>query len=429
MTKRPGRDSVQQFMSRPVSPVDYARAFSHRGEALLDLGLHAEALLTFERALGFDPKFLAAHIGRAKTLVAMQQHQAALQIYQALKTNLSGLHLDPTAVAGIEQAIGDLRVQASVDRPMPVEPSAARLRSIALKLKLPSFQSNWYKRAVPVLGVAISAACLSPWVEDDAFGRLWIRASDEPSMKAQADGIGGKSFSGQIANAEERSDPGSDIPQLTVPGSERRTQRSASVSSEQQLAEAAFTGATTLRYRPHKDTGSEGPGKVAEDQRPLDRLQREQIANYIVEQFGSKPSVARAVVQEAVIVGKQLRLDPLLLLAIIAVESRFDPMAQSAKGAQGLMQVRTAVHSARFDPFGGVAAAFDFAANIRIGAQILQEHLMRHGTVDLALKHYVGAARMAHDQGYAAKVRKEKSKLEQVWAQTSAAESRQLSLR
>jgi soluble lytic murein transglycosylase-like protein len=83
------------------------------------------------------------------------------------------------------------------------------------------------------------------------------------------------------------------------------------------------------------------------------------------------------------------------------------------------MQVRTSVHSARFDPFGGVSAAFDFATNIRIGAQILQEYLTRHGSVDLALKHYVGAARMAHDQGYAAKVRKEKLKLEQIWLQAA----------
>ncbi|MFN5809240.1 MAG: hypothetical protein ACK441_15395, partial [Burkholderiales bacterium] len=75
---------------------------------------------------------------------------------------------------------------------------------------------------------------------------------------------------------------------------------------------------------------------------------------------------------------------------------------------------------ARFDPFGGVSAAFDFATNIRIGAQILQEHLTRHGSVDLALKHYVGAARMAHDQGYAAKVRKEKLKLEQILLQSAS---------
>ncbi|NBT01392.1 MAG: hypothetical protein EBS61_12475, partial [Betaproteobacteria bacterium] len=101
-------------MSRPVSPVDYARAFSHRGEALLDLGLHAEALLTFERALGFDPMFVAAHIGRAKTLVAMHQYQAALLIYQQLKRDFNTAKLDPSMLDGIEQAIHTLQANAPI---------------------------------------------------------------------------------------------------------------------------------------------------------------------------------------------------------------------------------------------------------------------------------------------------------------------------
>jgi tetratricopeptide (TPR) repeat protein len=435
MTKRPGRDSVQQFMSRPVSPIDYARAFSHRGEALLELGLLAEALITFERALGFDPNFLAAHMGRAKTLAAMQQHQAALKIYQDLQKSLASARVDPSVMATIEQAIGDLRAQFPPDRLVTDEALTERVRGLMFKVRLPSLhrlpslQRGWYKRAVPVLGVAFSAALLSPWVEEEVLRRGWIQSGDEPSLRVQNDANGVSSLARQIDKGEQPSDAGAVIPDGTMPGRERRIQHPASVDAELQLAEAALTGATTLRYRPHEETGGQRQAKTARGQRPLDRQQREHIANYIVEQFGSKPQVARAVVQEAVIVGKQLQLDPLLLLAMIAVESRFDPLAQSAKGAQGLMQVRTAVHSARFDPFGGVAAAFDFAANIRIGAQILQEHLMRHGSVDLALKHYVGAARMAHDQGYAAKVRKEKSKLEQVWAYGSTADGQQLSLR
>ena len=44
--------------------MDYARAFVHRGEALLELGLHAEALISFERALGFDPRYVLAHLGK-----------------------------------------------------------------------------------------------------------------------------------------------------------------------------------------------------------------------------------------------------------------------------------------------------------------------------------------------------------------------------
>ena len=459
-------------MSRPVSPVDYARAFSHRGEALLDLGLHAEALLTFERALGFDPKFVAAHVGRAKTLVAMHQHQAALLIYQQLKKDFNTAKLDPSMLDGIEQAIHTLQANAPIaSSNLPTsatsltsqhwliraEDLARRIRAVASLVKIPLFEAKWYQRAVPVLGVAISAAFLSPWLEDEAIRQGWIQAVDGQSIRADAEGpstgvsvskLEADSASGPVSKAGTAAGSGSASTAGTAAASgpasvastakrlssERPNDPAVTSESAQQIADAAFTGATTLRYRPLAVPSSQR-GQLQQGQgmtrghRPLDRIQREQIANYIVEQFGSKQNVARAVVQEAVIVGKQLQLDPLLLLAIIAVESRFDPMAQSPKGAQGLMQVRTAVHSARFDPFGGVAAAFDFATNIRIGAQILQEHLSRHGSVDLALKHYVGAARMAHDQGYAAKVRKEKSKLEQVWTQGAAAESHQVSMR
>lgn len=447
-------------MSRPVSPVDYARAFSHRGEALLDLGLHAEALLTFERALGFDPKFVAAHVGRAKTLVAMHQHQAALLIYQQLKKDFNTAKLDPSMLDGIEQAIHTLQANAPIaSSNLPTsatsltsqhwliraEDLARGMRVVASFVKMPLFEAKWYQRAVPVLGVAISAAFLSPWLEDEAIRQGWIQAVDGQSIRADAEGpstgasvskLEAVSASGPVSTAgtAAASGPASVASTAKRLSSERPNEPAVTSESAQQIADAAFTGATTLRYRPLAAPSSQR-GQLQQGQgmtrghRPLDRIQREQIANYIVEQFGSKQNVARAVVQEAVIVGKQLQLDPLLLLAIIAVESRFDPMAQSPKGAQGLMQVRTAVHSARFDPFGGVAAAFDFATNIRIGAQILQEHLSRHGSVDLALKHYVGAARMAHDQGYAAKVRKEKSKLEQVWTQGAAAESHQVSMR
>ena len=447
-------------MSRPVSPVDYARAFSHRGEALLDLGLHAEALLTFERALGFDPMFVAAHIGRAKTLVAMHQYQAALLIYQQLKRDFNTAKLDPSMLDGIEQAIHTLQANAPIaSSNLPTsatsltsqhwliraEDLARGMRVVASFVKMPLFEAKWYQRAVPVLGVAISAAFLSPWLEDEAIRQGWIQAVDGQSIRADAEGPSSGASVSKL-EADSASGPASTAGTATASGSasvastakrlssERPNDPAVTSESAQQIADAAFTGATTLRYRPLAVPSSQR-GQLQQGQgmtrchRPLDRIQREQIANYIVEQFGSKQHVARAVVQEAVIVGKQLQLDPLLLLAIIAVESRFDPMAQSPKGAQGLMQVRTAVHSARFDPFGGVAAAFDFATNIRIGAQILQEHLSRHGSVDLALKHYVGAARMAHDQGYAAKVRKEKSKLEQVWTQGAAAESHQVSMR
>ena len=37
-------------------------------------------------------------------------------------------------------------------------------------------------------------------------------------------------------------------------------------------------------------------------------------------------------------VGREKQLDPLLLLAVIAIESRYNPLAESHVGAQGLMR-------------------------------------------------------------------------------------------
>ena len=85
-------------------------------------------------------------------------------------------------------------------------------------------------------------------------------------------------------------------------------------------------------------------------------------------------------------------VDPMLVLAIMSVESSFNPKAQSHAGAQGLMQVLTRVHAEKFVPFGGIPAAFDPVANIRVGSAILKEYINREGSVEGALKSYVGAA-------------------------------------
>ena len=113
--------------------MDYARAFVHRGEALLELGLHAEALISFERALGFDPRYVLAHLGRAKTFVAMQQHQAALQIYDRIRKDEALLHHDPDLRQAIEQAILAVHEQALESEATQRRQSAQQLREQRIK--------------------------------------------------------------------------------------------------------------------------------------------------------------------------------------------------------------------------------------------------------------------------------------------------------
>ncbi len=85
------------------------------------------------------------------------------------------------------------------------------------------------------------------------------------------------------------------------------------------------------------------------------------------------------------------RLDPYLLLAVISVESSFNPLAESKVGAKGLMQVMPEVHRERFQRHGGTDAALNPWANIDVGAGILREYLDRFKTLEAALSAYVGA--------------------------------------
>lgn len=138
---------------------------------------------------------------------------------------------------------------------------------------------------------------------------------------------------------------------------------------------------------------------VVETRRTLRRL-----TDHIVDRYQVDAAQAARVVALAFEVADEVKLDPLLLLAVMSVESSFNPFAQSPRGAQGLMQIRTQVHAERFEPFGGSEAVFDPHANIRVGAELLRIHLLREGSTEAALKAYVGAARRPHDSGYGARV-------------------------
>ena len=115
------------------------------------------------------------------------------------------------------------------------------------------------------------------------------------------------------------------------------------------------------------------------------------VALWLSRKYRVAPEPLSALVSEAFQVGKQVKLDPTLLLAVMAVESSFNPFAQSAVGAQGLMQVMTRVHTDKYAGFGGQLAAFDPVTNLRVGAQVLSEYVRNSGSVEGGLRQYVGA--------------------------------------
>jgi soluble lytic murein transglycosylase-like protein len=143
-----------------------------------------------------------------------------------------------------------------------------------------------------------------------------------------------------------------------------------------------------------------------EPPRPVPQLDREQqnIARFIATRYRVTLDATSEFVYHAYRAARDVKVDPMLVLAVMSVESSFNPKAQSHAGAQGLMQVLTRVHAEKFLPFGGIPAAFDPVANIRVGSVILKEYIRREGTVEGALKSYVGAALAEHDGGYGMKV-------------------------
>lgn len=164
---------------------------------------------------------------------------------------------------------------------------------------------------------------------------------------------------------------------------------------------SSFTGESArfepwLHQRPDAEDSSRKP-------RQLEREQAN-IARFIAARYRVTLDATTEFVHHAYLAARDARIDPMLVLAVMSVESSFDPRAQSSAGAQGLMQVLTRVHVEKFMPFGGIRAAFDPVANIRVGSAILREYIQRDGSVEGALKSYVGAALMEHDGGYGAKV-------------------------
>lgn len=131
--------------------------------------------------------------------------------------------------------------------------------------------------------------------------------------------------------------------------------------------------------------------------------------------FEKKYKLDRAKIEEyvsnTVLIAKEVNIDPVLLLAVISVESNFNPNTKSHAGAEGLMQVMTNVHKDKYAHFGGTSDATKPEVNIRVGAYILKYLIATAGSLRNGLKFYVGAANAEDDGGYADKVMAERNRI------------------
>ena len=156
------------------------------------------------------------------------------------------------------------------------------------------------------------------------------------------------------------------------------------------------------------------PVQTAPEATPREIQQEQQaLAEFIAKRWRIAEEAASSFVSLAYKAGRMHSVDPVLILAVMAIESRYNPVAESDMGAMGLMQVIPRWHPEKLSDYGGDDALLEPEVNIHVGAQILREYYRRLGDEVLALQMYAGAFNEPTAQ-YANKVYAERARLEPV---------------
>jgi len=137
----------------------------------------------------------------------------------------------------------------------------------------------------------------------------------------------------------------------------------------------------------------------------------DRLTAVVARRYKVADGAAADVVRTAFREGGRHGLDPLLILAVIAVESRFNPFAASEQGALGLMQVVPRFHKDKM-PDEGVPAMLETEPNIVIGTRILKDSIRRGGSDEAGLQLYNGSFD-DETRAYANRVFAERRRIEQ----------------
>lgn len=183
-----------------------------------------------------------------------------------------------------------------------------------------------------------------------------------------------------------------------------------SVSHDVLLSQAAVALRATVPPGVNFSAGPIQPPTLS----PKEREQKA-VTEMLAKRYRVAQEAVGGFVASAYRVGKETSVDPLLILAVICIESRFNPVAESNFGAKGLMQIIPKFHKEKLVAHGGDEALLDPEVNILVGAQVLREYIRRFGGTENALQAYAGAFEEPTSM-YSRQVLSERSRLEQAVA-------------
>ena len=140
--------------------------------------------------------------------------------------------------------------------------------------------------------------------------------------------------------------------------------------------------------------------------------EQKRITTWLAKRYQIAGSGSKLLVEAAYNSALEAQIEPLLVLAVMAIESRMNPYTASAKHAKNLIPVITTIK--KYDPVeqGIVKSELQPLATVQVMAHILKEYLQRGGSVEAGLKLYVGAAKMRSDRGYITRVLAEYQRLQ-----------------
>jgi soluble lytic murein transglycosylase-like protein len=292
------------------------------------------------------------------------------------------------------------------------------LAMAAMRSRLSSLR-NWRNvahRAITIVGVGAIGACAMVFIKPELADH--IKAVSPFSATASATAIRPSTASMPPANVQAPA-PAPAPQQASAPQPAIQQAAVIPTGSSAGPASAAVTPAD-LHVPPADLHVPPADGLAAAQQAKKDAaaapVPREQawVTNWLAKRYRVAGDAANMLVSTTYNTAREIKFDPLLILAVIGIESGFNPFAESPVGAQGLMQVMSKVHHDKFRPLGGVKAALNPAANIKVGATILRDYVRESGSVEGGLKRYVGAAAFENDAGYGWKVLAEYRRLKEV---------------